>query len=145
MKRAFYEWSALGSLFLSVACIACWGVSIGSEETNLELAFGKRSVVQMFANDGSVTLCDHIENLEVIEKVIQSPNSFNPAPTVVYGWRLPGIEFNLIKFADGWNNWSLRLSLLIPFAVLLVFGVFCVRQYRLIRRLRLIGDDESVN
>jgi hypothetical protein len=27
MKRAFYEWSAIGSLALAIACIGYWGVS----------------------------------------------------------------------------------------------------------------------
>ena len=134
MKRAFFEWCGLISLVLSVVCLFYWGVSVVSEVADFDLSFGeRRTVMQMLVTNGKITLCDHIGNLELIE-LVKNSRPFEPAPSEVYGWSIPGFHFSFITFNGSSPVWSLNLSLLIPFAIMLVLGGFCFHRYRLFRR-----------
>jgi len=131
MKRAVYEWCGLAFAGLAIGCIAAWVVSRVTSGPTLELSFGYSP--QMIAAGGSVTFCDHTANLEVIE-LVKNSRSFDPAPTAVHAWGIPGFQVDYLGFANGPPMWSLRFSLLLPFVIFLAIGGFCLLRYRIIRR-----------
>lgn len=134
MKRAVFEWCGLGFTVLSVACFAYWIVSVATPVADFELTFGQqRPTMQVLATNGEITLCDAIGNLEVRE-LINNSVPFEPAPSKIYDGGMRGFHFSLITFDGGPPIWSLRMSLLIPSAIMIAFGGYWLHRYRLIRR-----------
>ena len=132
MKRAFYEWSVILFAAISMLGIAYWGVSLVSDVGDFELAIGRGSSnfhFQMIAYDGRLLFCDHFANLEVIE-AIDSGRGFEPKPTSNISWRVPGLEFHHVGFADGWLVWSADISLMIPVLVCALLSLVCFRGFR---------------
>ena len=133
MKRVFLEWCSIFCILFSVVCLIFWSVSVLSDSEMLGLSFGKqRAIVQTFTRQGDVTFCDHVASLEMIESVKNS-TLIEPTASRVYGWNIPGIDFNFIRFDNDFSVWSFRCSLLIPCALLILLGGFCFHRFRLQR------------
>jgi hypothetical protein len=134
MKRAFFEWSWLVSAFLSVACVAYWGVSVSADLADVDLSFGRH--VQMLTTSGRIAFCGAAEDFDAVDLARKS-SSIKPKPTKVYAWDLPGVHFTLITFKLNSPLWSLNVSLLVPIAIFFVIGVSCFRRYRRLVKSRL--------
>jgi hypothetical protein len=65
MKRAFFEWSWLVSAFLSVACVAYWGVSVSADLADVDLSFGRH--VQMLTTSGRIAFCGAAEDFDAVD------------------------------------------------------------------------------
>lgn len=130
MKRVCLEWCGIICLTLSALCFVLWSASLITNTENFTFSFGKqRAVMQMFAAEGNLTLCDHIANLEIVE----NSSTFQPAPSHISGWSIPGIDLNVLSFQNDTAIWSLRLSILIPFILLMVLGAVCLWRYSLLK------------
>jgi hypothetical protein len=116
-----FQWGAVGSLSFVGVCLALWFASIFSDVADFELSFGR---AQIRVSGGSVVLCDHLGNLEVIELVDKSA-VMSPLPASKYGASLPGMSFRYITFVGSDQPvWSLRTSLLIPAGAAIIAVVF---------------------
>jgi hypothetical protein len=123
------EWGAIVFGFLSLACFNYWAVSLASNRADFELSFGHSRTVQMASADGSIKLCDHFENLVVME-LVQKGIPFEPAPRGTYQWTMPGIAFHCLTFGDNSTIWSLNVSWLIPGLLLLIVATLCLVDFR---------------
>jgi hypothetical protein len=130
MKRAFVEWGAIVTFSLSLLCFAYWATSINSDFADFELSFGWQ-VVQMSASDGTITLCNDFGNSEVIEEFDKGIPFFPPLAER-YGWAMPGFRFRWMTWGDS-PLWTMRVSLLIPAALLMLVAGYFIRRYRKIR------------
>ncbi len=122
------RWVALGSLSLFGVCLALWFASTFSELADFELSFG---MSQLRVADGSVVICDHLGNLEVIELVDKSL-PMSPSPQGKYGFSIPGMSFRYITFV-GSNQpvWLWKASLLFPAgAAILIASFFIMKASR---------------
>jgi hypothetical protein len=131
VKRDVCKWCGVVSFVVAIACFAYWIVSVSSDAADFSLYFGNPGGLgsYLLAANGSITVCDDVDNLKLIE-FIKTSRSFEPAPSRVDGWSLPGFVFNRIAFRDSPSVWSLNMSLLIPFAMMILTGGLCVHRQR---------------
>ena len=119
------QWGALGSLSFLGVCLAVWFASTFSDVADFELSFRKS---QLRVADGSVVICDHLGNLEVIE-LVDKPWPMSPSPEGKHGFSIPGMSFRYITFVGSDEPvWSWKTSLLIPAGVAMLVASFFIRK-----------------
>src|SRR5262245_21003372 len=129
MRRAFFEWGAIGGVTLSILLFVYWVFSIRTWAANFELTWWvAEGGLQASARDGMLMLSNPGTGEETIE-VIETGVLFTPAPTARHFLVLPGLRMGYMRFAGGSIDWYLHFPLLIPAALLMVVGVFCGSQY----------------
>lgn len=125
-RRISSQFGAVGSLAFFGVCVALWSASVFSDVSD-ELSFGQ---IQMRISNGSVTLCDHLENLKVI-KLVEKARLTSPTPAKIRGFTIPGVRWRYITFADSDQRmWLFRTSLLVPAAVGLLAAILFIRSAR---------------
>lgn len=145
MKRAFYEWGAVGSLALAIACFGYWGVSKITAAADSKISFGWRVLDASIAN-GTVTLADQLNNGEMIE-IVENAIPFDPPlnPTDQYRLSLPGFEYHFIALSDDWPIWRIEFSLLIPALVFMLGAAYAIQKCRKIRRTTASDEKSPAN
>ena len=134
MKRAFYEWSAIGMLALAIACFGYWAVSKITTAADSQMSFAWHAV-DASISDGTVTLADQINNGEVIDAIERSLKFVPPLRvTSKYRLSLPGFELHVITFASDSPTWRFEFSLLIPAAIMMLGAAFAIYKDRKIRK-----------
>jgi hypothetical protein len=136
MKRAIFEWTGLFASVLAIMGLVYWGISIISHVADFKLSFfqGSAARIDISTANGTIVLCDHLNNLEIIESTEKSI-PYVPAPTKVYHFTLPGFRFYYLTFNGESPIWSVKFSLLIPIALMFALGGFCIWRYRLAIRV----------
>jgi hypothetical protein len=129
LRLALSEWGVIVSVPLSVACFIYWVVSIASDRADFQLSFARLCATQMATADGTITFCDNVANLEVIE-LIEKGIPFTPAPNRTYRWNIPGFRFRCLTFGSGTPVWSLNFSVLYPAFLSAFVAGFCIHEYR---------------
>jgi hypothetical protein len=122
-----FQWGAVGSLSFVGVCLALWLTSIVLDVADFELSFGRS---QMRVSDGSVVICDHLANLEVID-LVEKSWPMSPPPQDKYGFSILGMSCRYITFVGSDEPlWSLRASLLIPAGVAMLAAIFSILKAR---------------
>lgn len=145
MKRAFYEWGAIGMLALALACFGYWAVSKITAAADSQMSFGWR-VLDASVSDGTATVADQLDNEEMIE-IIEKATPFDPPlnPAGQYSLSLPGFELHFITLANDWPIWRIEFSLLIPASIFLLGAAYAIYKYRKVRRAMAFSEKPVAN
>ena len=137
LRRAIYEWGAIGFGVLSLACLVYWIILSTSSMAELEPLWMPGGIV-VSANRGSVLLTPGPDK-ETRSADVFTRNSWHGWETISdYKLDLPGIRFRLLRFwlyarspqrvarATG----ALQVSLLFPCVISAILGFACINRYR---------------
>ena len=134
MKRTILEWTAICLAAFSCVGAVYWGVSFATDAADFRLAFRRASPsVHMETHAGNVRFCDQFDSAEAMEDIDRGL-PFTPKPTRNIRWRIPGLEFHHIRFAERTPVWSLEISLLILVLLSALLSLVCFRAYRRVAR-----------
>ncbi len=125
MKHRILKLTALGFSAVASLLIACWAVSFPNDPKSAQLAFGKDASYACVAlGKGSLILCDHFDNREVI-RLMDRHVPMRPGVANDIRAALPGFTFRHVTLESGQRIWSVELSLLIPTMLMVFFsGLF---------------------
>lgn len=126
MKRALYEWSAIGFLSAVVALMILAVASVNSGPSGIELVL-QPMALETRCSGGMVVFSDCLVNQDLLDGWIDELIE----PTVVRDLHLPipGFAFRRTTFSDGSVSWYLRLSLVIPILLLSLLSVLSWKRY----------------
>lgn len=145
MKRAFYEWGAIGTFALAISCFGYWGVSKITAAADSQMSFVWRAVDASVSN-GTVTLADQINNGEVIDAIEKSLTFVPPLDvTGKYRLSLPGFELHFITFGNDSPSWRIEFSLLIPASIFMLCAAYAIVRYRKVRRAMELAEKPAVS
>lgn len=124
MKRALFEWSAIGMSALTITCFGYWAASKITRAADSRMA---SRFLDVSLSDGTVTLA----GLEAIEKSL----SFLPEDL-----HLPGFESRFVTTAGGARMGWIKFSLLIPASFLMLAAAYLIYKYRKLRNAAACGE-----
>ena len=138
MKRIVREWGQLLAFGMALAILSLWAGSRFLDRSTYHVEITSSRGVQhnlhVLVANGDLALCNQFEvdaSGNVRPLII---NARNILPWDLQrgarfgGFAIPGLEARYYRMASGgYLIWSLRLSLLIPAAVLLLLGLFTWR------------------
>ena len=135
LKLSAFEWTAILTLFLSIACLLCWCASALFHVADIHLAFSLNNTeIDFWSENGAFKLTnDTVHHASIQNEDMSLPPPPWDMPTSVYGLTLPGIKYRHFTFATSPAAWMLKLSILVPSAVLFVVSIFCFWRYRMVR------------
>ena len=129
MKRAFFEWSAMGISALAITCFGYWAASKITRTADSRMAW---RFLDVSLSDGTVTLA----GLEAIEKSLSFlPEDFN----------LPGFELRFVTTAGGNRMGWIKCSLLIPASMLILCAAYPIYEYRKLKNAAAIGEKPATD
>jgi hypothetical protein len=129
MKRAFFEWSAMGISALAIACFGYWAASKTTTVADSRMAW---RFLDVSLADGSVTLA----GLEAVEKSL----SFLPKDV-----NLPGFELRFATTAGGNRLGWIKFSLLIPAFMLMLCAAYPIYKYRKRKNAAAFGEKPAAS
>ncbi len=149
MKRIILEWGWILSVGMALAVSSLWVYSRFFDRLPYHLRIStSRSVgddVHVLVGDGNLSLCDQfdVEASGKVQPLIIDARKVRAADILrgdrFGGFTIPGLDLRYYRIApDGYVIWSLRLSLLIPVALLFLLAFFSRRR---LERLRVPQTD----
>ena len=119
---------------LGTVTITGWAFSFSEAKDTMALRFNDQADV--FASDGSLAICDHRGNLDVIEVIKSGSTGYLPKPVSMSFTDAPGLKFDYVEF-NAETLWSIHISLLLRSVLLFAtVGFFLILYRKSIRRER---------
>ncbi len=139
LKRGLYEWSAIAFGLLSLVCLVFWGVSASSSIADLAPFEARKGLV---LETWGGAFCARSRTDETIKELGAWARSKSLDPPLVAKRELmvPGFQYRAIRLGaavagrDGSTHWAFEMSMLYPFAVLVILAAVCFYRLRVISR-----------
>ena len=134
MKQAMYEWGAIFAAALFGLLLTYWAFSLFRSEGDFVLVVYPPRV-HLVASDGKIELMSDADSHKIFTSIDRNPARYQSDVTSNTQFTLPGFKYRSVMMAR-WHTgeWLVRVSLLIPCAVLLAITCTCVWRYRVVDR-----------
>jgi len=133
MKRALCEWGAMLFVTIAVTCGIYWCISCISDRASFAMILGDE--IFMFREGGAIWT-NRLDAPTSIEEFDQGRIVPTAAPQIDVRVALLGVTYRKLTWANPlrtWDQWMLRVSLVLPTLVSALLATFCVWRYRRLR------------
>jgi hypothetical protein len=154
MKRIVLEWGLILSVGLTVALSSLWAYSRFFDRSTYHLRISTPrsvgNVLHVLVGDGDLSLCDqfdvdasgNVRTLIVDSRTVRAADIRRGDR--FGGLAIPGLDIRYYRMAPGgYLIWSMRLSLLIPVALLFLLAFSFRRRLKVLRGLQTVRGQRA--
>lgn len=143
MNCALYEWGWILFMTIAASCGTYWCISLISDKASFALFLANDDFVQV--GDGEVIWTDWLNTPTRIKEFDQGQYMMWSNPPVDVHVAFPCVTYRKLTWTNPlgtWNQWMLRVSLLLPTLASTLLAALCVWRYRQLR-LSAVGQAAS--